>query len=74
MGFMVFPFFVGTKKDRYVELQPLIFANICEKRVLRAEGMDGGVVDIFSSTMHLSGMLHVFFRQPTQQNIFAFRI
>ena len=66
-----FSHFCGKKKDRYVEIQPLIFAKICEKKSVkvRAGWMDGAVVDIFSSAMLLSGMLHVFFRQPTQQNI-----
>lgn len=33
MGFMVFPFFLGRKKDRYIEMQPLIFGKNCEERV-----------------------------------------
>lgn len=31
--------------------------------------MDGGVAGLFPSTVPLRGMLHVFSRQPTQQNV-----
>lgn len=67
---MVFTSSGGRReKDAYVEIQPLIFAKFYETSGKSTGGLHGGVVDVFTSALLLSGMLHVFFSQPIQQNI-----